>query len=53
MTTADKAARVIIKGIKKNKRRLLVGPDAYVLDFLTRLMPVTHTRLWGYLFRER
>ncbi|MCP4750004.1 MAG: SDR family oxidoreductase [Proteobacteria bacterium] len=53
LTTADKAARVIIKGIKKNKRRVLVGPDARVFDFLTRVMPVTHTRLWGYLFRER
>ncbi len=49
MTTADKAARVIIKGGKKNKRRVLVGPDARILDFMMRAMPVTHTRLWGYL----
>lgn len=53
LTTADKASRIIIKGIKKNKRKVLVGPDARVLDFFTRLMPITHTRVWGYLFRER
>ncbi len=53
ITTADKAARTIIAGIKKNKRRILVGPDAYVFDALTRLIPVTHTRLWGFLLRKR
>ena len=53
LTTADKAARVIIKGIKKNKRRMLVGADARVFDWLTRAIPITHTRLMGYLFREK
>jgi len=38
-TSTDKAADIIIAGILKNKRRILVGPDAYVLDFLTRLFP--------------
>ena len=39
-TSADKAAGIIISGMLKNKRRILVGPDAYVLDGLTRLFPV-------------
>ncbi len=39
-TSSDKAARLIIEGILKNKQRILVGPDAYVLDILTRLFPV-------------
>jgi short-subunit dehydrogenase len=44
-TSADKAAGIIISGILKNKRRILVGPDAYVLDFLTRLFPKGFVRL--------
>lgn len=39
-TSSDKAAQQIIAGILKNKQRILVGPDAYVLDILTRLLPV-------------
>jgi len=38
-TSADKAARIIIKGIKKNKARILVGTDAYIFDILLRLFP--------------
>lgn len=34
------AAEVIIKGIKKKKNRILIGSEAYVLDFLTRVAPV-------------
>jgi len=44
-TSADKAASIIIAGILKNKRRILVGSDAYVLDFLTRLFPKGFVRL--------
>lgn len=40
-TSADKAARIIIKGIKKNKPSILVGPDAYFYAFMSRLMPMT------------
>jgi short-subunit dehydrogenase len=43
-TSADKAAQQIIEGILKNKQRILVGPDAYVLDILTRLFPVKFVR---------
>lgn len=39
MTTPEQAASVIIKGIKKDKQRLLVGFDAYVIDILCRLFP--------------
>lgn len=40
-TSADRAARIIIKGIKKNKQRIMVGPDAHVFEAITRLMPMT------------
>lgn len=38
-TTPEQAAEIIIDGILKNKQRLLVGKDAYVLDMLTRVFP--------------
>jgi NAD(P)-dependent dehydrogenase (short-subunit alcohol dehydrogenase family) len=46
-TSADKAARVILSGIEKNKKRIRVGPDAYLLDWWSRLAPVTWQKLMG------
>jgi short-subunit dehydrogenase len=43
--TADKAARIMIKGIKRNKERILVGPDAYFYEMITRLIPMTWQRI--------
>lgn len=45
LTSADKAARIIIAGIRKNKRRVLVGADAHILDKLTRLFPQSMIKL--------
>ena len=50
-TTADDAAKVIIKGIKRNKRRILIGADAKVLDLLTRFFPVTAVKLSTHFSR--
>lgn len=46
-TTADKAAKIIITGIKKDKVRIMVGPDAYMMDWLKRLFPVGFQKLAG------
>ena len=46
-TNADKAARMIISGIKKDKLRIMVGPDAYVMDWMKRLFPVGFQKLAG------
>ena len=46
-TTAEKAAQIIIAGIKKDKLRIMVGPDAYVMDWLKRLFPVGFQKLAG------
>ncbi|RJQ77257.1 SDR family NAD(P)-dependent oxidoreductase [Pseudonocardiaceae bacterium YIM PH 21723] len=40
-TTADKAAEIIHRGVDRGKARILVGPDAHLIDLLTRLTP-TH-----------
>jgi len=37
MTTPDKAARLILAAVQKNKRRVLIGPDAKFIDFVSRL----------------
>ena len=39
ITSADKAACVILEGVRANKRRVLVGPDARVFDWMVRLLP--------------
>jgi NAD(P)-dependent dehydrogenase (short-subunit alcohol dehydrogenase family) len=36
-TTPEKAAREILAAVKANRRRVLIGPDAKVIDFLARL----------------
>ena len=43
LTTPDKAASIIIDGIIKGKQRILVGPDAYILDGIQRLLPVRYS----------
>ncbi len=41
LTTPDKAAEIICRGVDRGKARILVGPDAYVFDALARIAP-TH-----------
>jgi hypothetical protein len=36
---ADQAAGIMIDGIEKNKYHILVGPDAKLMDFLSRMVP--------------
>tara|TARA_R110000824_G_scaffold118960_15_gene272370 strand:- start:64810 stop:65661 length:852 start_codon:yes stop_codon:yes gene_type:complete len=44
-TTPDQAAQTIIKGIKKNKPRILIGMDARILDWIIRLLPASYGKL--------
>jgi NADP-dependent 3-hydroxy acid dehydrogenase YdfG len=41
ITSADKAAEIICRGVERGKARILVGPDAYAFDALARVAP-TH-----------
>jgi hypothetical protein len=36
---------VIIRGIRRNKKRILIGAEARLLDFIVRMFPL----LGGYL----
>lgn len=46
MTSAKDAARVIVDGMQAGKKRILVGADARLQDFLARFFPVAHTKLF-------
>ena len=46
-TPAETAAQIIIAGIKKDRPRIMVGPDSYVLDWLKRLFPVGFQKFMG------
>lgn len=39
ITKPDQAARKILRAVALNKRRALIGPDAYIYDLVTRLLP--------------
>ncbi len=41
MTSPEKAAATIHRGVERGRARILVGPDAYLFDALTRIAP-TH-----------
>ncbi|MBV1883931.1 MAG: SDR family oxidoreductase [Pseudomonadales bacterium] len=45
MTTPEGAAKVIIEGIQKNSRRVLIGKDALAIDIVQRVLPTTYQRL--------
>ena len=49
-TSPERAAEIIHRGVDAGKARILVGPDAYVFDVLTRLTP---THYWSVLNRRR
>ena len=39
MTSADKAAGIIIRAIQKKSKRVMVGPDAKLIRFMTQVAP--------------
>ena len=44
-TSPEQAAKVILKGVKANKRRILIGLDAHAMDWMQRLLPASYQRL--------
>jgi short-subunit dehydrogenase len=40
MTSVTKAAKIIVKGIEKNKTRIFIGNDSFFMDILYRINPV-------------
>jgi NADP-dependent 3-hydroxy acid dehydrogenase YdfG len=53
ITTANKAAKTILNGVRKNKRRVLIGPDAHAFDLVVRFAPASYQRVVTGLARRR
>lgn len=45
LTSPDRAAKVILDGVRRNARRVLIGPDARLIDLAQRLLPTGYQRL--------
>lgn len=44
-TTAEQAATTILNGVKRNKRRVLIGSDAKAIDLMQRALPTFYQRI--------
>lgn len=53
LSTPESAARTIIDGIRRNKRRVLIGPDARVYDWLARLLPAAYQKIFTTVVKLR
>lgn len=49
----DYAAQVIIDGIKKDKRKILIGKEAHLLDVVTRFFPMLGNRLVNQMIQRQ
>nr|WP_297347296.1 SDR family NAD(P)-dependent oxidoreductase [uncultured Glaciecola sp.] len=47
-TTAEQAADIILAGIAKKQRRILVGGDAKLLDLVARWFPSSYEKILGF-----
>jgi NAD(P)-dependent dehydrogenase (short-subunit alcohol dehydrogenase family) len=50
-TTPEKAALIILRGIERRSARILVGPDAYVIDAIPRVLGSAYQRPLAVLAR--
>lgn len=50
-TTPEKAALTILNGVRKNKRRILIGQDAKFMDRMQRFFPEKYTDIFGALLK--
>lgn len=45
LTAPEAAARAILDGVRRNRRRVLIGPDARLIDWMVRLLPAGYQPL--------
>ncbi len=50
MTSPEKAAMTIIKGMQRRKRRILIGPDAALISVIVRIFPQIYYRVINPFF---
>ena len=49
ITSANRAAKLILRGVAKNKRRVVVGRDAKIVSFIQRLFPQSYPKKLRHL----
>ena len=52
ITSADKAAEIIVNGAAKGARRVLIGADAHLVSIVQRLLPARYPRILALLGRR-
>jgi NAD(P)-dependent dehydrogenase (short-subunit alcohol dehydrogenase family) len=51
--TPEEAARVIVKGILADKKRVMIGADAYRIDWIARLLPSRASAMYADALMKR
>lgn len=49
ITTPEKAASIILRGIEKRRARIMVGPDARFVEVLERVFPISNIAVLSWL----
>ena len=52
-TSSEKAAETIVRGVRRNARRVLIGSDAFLVDRLQRWLPTSYQRIVVSAARRR
>lgn len=52
-TSAERAADVIVKGIKSENPRILIGKDAHAINYIHRIFPKSYLRIFEKLVGHR
>jgi short-subunit dehydrogenase len=52
-TTPKAAAKAILRGVRGNKRRVLIGPDARAFDGIVRIIPTGYQRVFTGVVKAR
>lgn len=53
ITSPEKAAAAILRGVRRDRPRVLIGADARALDALVRILPTGYQRLFTAAVRSR
>lgn len=52
INTPEKAARTIVNGMLRKKKIILIGNDAHLIRWITRLFPIGYQKIFGYFMKN-
>jgi NAD(P)-dependent dehydrogenase (short-subunit alcohol dehydrogenase family) len=53
LTSATDAAMQIVEGVLHNRKRIIIGKDAKLQDWLSRFFPVAHTKIFHHFLESQ